>query len=466
MEEQKVRTGPPEKTHLDPEDVLAQDLKHPDTQQILLPGGTVLNEIYIRKIQNMGLEEVALACLLPPADRRLEALELARGLPFEYALYLEGKRVLEDLNDCIRPQVLPEQREHVWQRALSYVGRMVELLLSRNLDQFVDYRIYDAYRHSHPLNTATLSILIAQAARIGRDRLVEIGMAGLLADIGKSRVPFHVLTKPGKLEPQELVHARAHVDHSRALVEMFRWAAGDVVHVAQHHHERYDGSGYPKQLQGRSIGEFARIVGLADAYDAMLSDVPYRARMEPAVAFRLVTTSAAFDPMVIACFKRRVSPYPRGMQVRLSNGKEGVVCRATADNPFRPAVIVDADEVDLATDQSLRITGQFVPRRYHRTAVMLPVRVLGGGMLERQGLAINISLAGICVESEQVPPQGEPLAVILPVLGGNQQVNLTGFLTWVRHGEAEGERTTYGLSITPTTPEDKTLLVDLILGLP
>lgn len=440
-------------------------MKHPATQQILLPAGTVLSESYIRKIQNMGLEEVALSCTKPPADRRLEALELSRGLPFEYALYLEGKRVIDDLHDCIRPHVLPEQREHVWSRALAYVGRLVDMLCARNLEQYVDYRVYDAYRHSHPVNTAILSILTAQAARIGRERLVEIGMAGLLADIGKARVPFQVINKPSRLEGEELKLARGHVEHSRAIVEMFRWAAGDVVHVAQHHHERYDGSGYPKGLAGRSIGEFARIVGLADAYDAMLSDVPYRQRMEPAVAYRLVTTSAAFDPQVVAAFKRRVSPYPRGMQVRLSNGKEGVVCRVAADNPFRPAVIVDADEVDLAQDQTLRITGQFVPRRYHRTSVMLPVRILGGGVMERQGLAINISLAGLCVESEQVPPQGEPLAVILPVLGSSQQVNLTGYLTWVRHGEGS-ERTAYGLSIVPTTPEDKTLLVDLILGLP
>ncbi len=457
--------GAQPKRGLDPDDVLIQDLKHPESQQILLPAGTVLTDSYIRKIINLDLVEAALACLQKSQDLRLEALQLARGLPFEYALYLEGKRVVEDLLDVVHPNTLPEQRDHIWNKAMTYVGRMVDTLLARDLNIFVDYRIYDAYRHAHPLNTATISILIAQAARVSRPRLVEIGLSALLADLGKTRVPFQILNKPGRLEPEELVQARGHVLHSKAIAESFRWAAGDIIHVALHHHERYDGSGYPKQLSGRSIGEFARIVGMADAYDAMISDVPYRPRMEPAVAYRLVTTTGAFDPQVIAAFKKRITPYPLGLQVRLNNGKEGIVFRNYADNPFRPSLIVGDDEVDLAKEPGVRITGQLVPRRYHRTSVMLPVRIRPSVAPECAGVAVNISLAGLCIESEQIPPGSEALAVTLPVLGRDATVNLEGHLTWVRHA-SDTERTTYGLSIVPLTPEDRTLLVDLILGLP
>lgn len=453
------------KLTLDPDDVLIQDLKHPESQQILLPAGTVLTDSYIRKILNLGLLGAALQCLQKPPDLRLEALELSRGLPFPYALYLEGKRVVEDLLEAVGPGILPEQRDHVWNKAMAYVGRMVDSLLSRDLDQYVDYRIYDAYRHSHPINTATLSILIAQAARIGRQRLVEIGMSGLLADLGKAKVPSGILAKPGKLDPEELAQARGHVAHSKTLVESFRWAAGDVVHVALHHHERYDGSGYPKQLSGRSIGEFARIVGLADAYDAMISDVPYRPRMEPAVAYRLITTGSAFDPLVVAAFKKRVTPYPLGLQIRLNDGREGIVFRNSPAHPFRPSLVVGDAEVDLAAEPALRIIGQIVPRRYHRTSVMLPVRIRPRSAPECTGTAINISLAGLCVEGDAVPPGAEALSVSLPVLGRDATVNLQGHLTWVRSG-ADDERTAYGLSIMPLTPEDRTALVDLILGLP
>jgi HD-GYP domain-containing protein (c-di-GMP phosphodiesterase class II) len=452
------------KNTLDVDDVFLQDFKHPETQQILLPAQTVLTEAYIRKILNMGMMAAALECLKPPPDHRLEALELSRGLPFDYALYLEGKRVVEDLYECTKPHILPEQREHVWTRATRWVTRLVDQLLQRDLDLFTDFRIYDAYRHSHPINTTILSILIGQAARIGKARLVEIGLSGLMADIGKARVSFAILNKPGKLDQTELAEARAHVGHSKAVVELFRWAAGDILNVAFHHHERYDGSGYPRQQQGRQIGEFARMVGLADAFDAMVSDVVYRPRMEPAVVYRLLTTSSAFDPTVIEAFKKRVAPYPRGLQVKLNNGQEGVVSKVQPDNPFRPVLIVEDYLVDLAADPTLRITGQHVPRRYHRTSVMLPVKVRSAGGNELTGMAINISLAGLCVESEAIPIQGDTLTVTLPVLGRDQQVSLIAFLAWVRHGE--GERTTYGLSITPNSAEDRELLVDLILGLP
>ncbi|MBM3274956.1 MAG: PilZ domain-containing protein [Candidatus Sericytochromatia bacterium] len=452
------------KTSLEVDDVFLQDFKHPETQQILLPAQSVLTETYIRKILQMVLAAAALECLKPPPDHRLEAIELSRGLPFDYALYLEGKRVVEDLYECAKPHILPEQREHVWTRATRRVGRQVDQLLQRDLDLYTDFRIYDAYRHSHPINTAILAILIGQAARVAKARLVELGLSGLMADIGKARVPFAILNKPGKLDQAELAEARAHVGHSKAVVELFRWAAGDILNVAFHHHERYDGSGYPKQQQGRQIGEFARMVGLADAFDAMVADVVYRPRMEAAVVYRLLTTSSAFDPAVIEAFKKRVTPYPRGLQVKPNNGQEGVVSKVQPDNPFRPVLIVEDFLVDLASDSSLRITGQHVPRRCHRTSVMLPVRVRSAGGNEMSGMAINISLAGLCVESESIPVQGDTLTVTLPVLGRDEHVSLTAFLAWVRHGE--GERTTYGLSITPNSAEDRELLVDLILGLP
>jgi hypothetical protein len=214
-----VATG--KKVTLALDDLLLQDLKHPDTQQILLPAGTLLTEAFIKKILKLGLQDATLACLKPPLDRWIEALELSRGLPFDYAVFLEGKRIVEDLTDSVRKNALQEQREHVWMRASAWVGRMVELLLARDLDSYVDFRIYDAYRHSHPLNTAILSILIGEGLRMKRDRLVEIGMSGLMADIGKVRMPFGILNKPGRLTPEEFLEAQGHVEHSKAIVESF-----------------------------------------------------------------------------------------------------------------------------------------------------------------------------------------------------------------------------------------------------
>jgi HD-GYP domain-containing protein (c-di-GMP phosphodiesterase class II) len=125
----------------------------------------------------------------------------------------------------------------------------------------------------------------------------ELALAGRLHDIGKVAIRTEVLNKPGSLEDDEWVHIRTHpVVGERILSPIVRLSR--VIDAIRHHHERFDGTGYPDNLTGNNIPEGARILAIADAYDAMTSNRPYRRAFDPARAAKEIKAQAGqqFDP--------------------------------------------------------------------------------------------------------------------------------------------------------------------------
>lgn len=436
---------------------------NPQSRQILLPGGTVLTESFIKKINSLGLAEEALRCVVRDFDaKRHAANEADRGLPFEYALYVEGKEAVRVLLDLAARQEAPQAEfDAAWERVTGYADHLLEKLESLDLEAFPDLRIYDHYMHAHPLNTATLSVLLGRALRLARSHLREIALAALFADMGKARLPHAILYKPEKLSESELSWARTHAAMSAEFAERFRWTQGIIRVVATSHHERWNGSGYPKGLAGRAIAEETSIIGLADAYDAMISDVPYRKRMEPAIAYRLVSAGNQFDPIVLDAFRKAVTPYPKGTSVKLSNGLEAQVARVRIDNPYRPVVEVAGIPVDLETDQQVRIVAHLIPRRFHRQVVTFEAEVSNPGGATIRGIAMDVSLGGVCIEAATAPPQGEDLFVRL-ILQERGEVTLVGHLLWVR--QAGGGKSVFALSAVPASDSDRERLMDVLLG--
>lgn len=451
--------APEVKRLLEPGDRLQRDLLDPVSRQILLPGGTPLTKGFIRKITALGLVEDALRCVVRDFDaRRQAAADAARGVPFEYALYVEGKETVRALLDAVVKPELPEQeRREVWKQATSFVSTMLDKMGMLPLEECPDLRVYDIYMHSHPLNTAILASTVGLGLQYPRQRLHELALAALFSDLGKARLPSVLLYKPGKLSESELERVRKHVEISADFAGRFRWAHGIVSHVAASHHERWNGTGYPRGLAGRAITEEISIVGIVDAYDAMISDVPYRKRMEPAIAYRLVTTGDHFDPAIVEAFKRRVVPYPRGTSVKLSTGVEARVLRVPPDNPYRPLVDADGKLVDLAKDPSVRVVSHLIPRRFMRQKVHFEVVVTNPGGLRIAGRAVDLSLGGVCIEAAEAPPLGEGLVVQLVAA----EVALVGYVLWIRHGEAG--KLVFALSAIPASDPDRERLMDVLL---
>jgi HD-GYP domain-containing protein (c-di-GMP phosphodiesterase class II) len=155
----------------------------------------------------------------------------------------------------------------------------------------------------HAERVTALALRIAEALRAGGARIDAIRTGGPLHDIGKLAVDAAILRKPGALAPEELEEIRTHPLHGARMLERDE-AAQPGLGCVLHHHERWDGTGYPHGLAGDEIPIEARILAVADAYDAMTSDRPYRAALEHDQAVAEVERCAGtqFDPQVARAF--------------------------------------------------------------------------------------------------------------------------------------------------------------------
>ncbi len=148
---------------------------------------------------------------------------------------------------------------------------------------------HDYYTYTHSLHVAVYAVALAQAAGIdAHDALAAIGRGGLMHDCGKCRLPHAVLNKNGPLSRDEWELMKQHPEHGRAILGETGWRDPLVEEVVHAHHERLNGSGYPRGLVGRSIPEAARIAAICDAYDAMTTDRSYHRARRPVDALRVI----------------------------------------------------------------------------------------------------------------------------------------------------------------------------------
>ncbi|HPR64416.1 MAG TPA: response regulator [Thermoanaerobaculia bacterium] len=168
----------------------------------------------------------------------------------------------------------------------------------------------DPYTRGHSDRVAQLSVELAMMLNLSNEDLRLLSMAGKLHDIGKIGVPEKLLNKPGRLTGAELETIMTHPAQGQLICKQLK-TVQSILPIIRHHHERFDGSGYPDGLVGDEIPYLARILGMADAYDAMTSDRPYRAPMEVSQALAVLedeTSSGKWDPRIFRILTEMVSP--------------------------------------------------------------------------------------------------------------------------------------------------------------
>jgi len=260
-------------------------------------------------------------------------------------IYFKAIGLVKEIMEGVKSQRLINIRKakHLMQNAVNSIMQDESALLG-----LANIKNYDEYTFNHSVNVAIYAIALGQRIGLSKKNLSHLGMAGLLHDIGKTKIPGEILNKEEKLSPQEWVMIQSHpVLGAEIVMRVKEW--GDLstrlIDGAFEHHLRYDLSGYPKLARKRNLTLFGKIISLVDFYDALVRPRAYRRFpyvSEKILGFMLEQAGKHFDPALVKVFINMIGIYPLGTLVLLNTNEIGIVVQIQEEPEFidRPKVCV------------------------------------------------------------------------------------------------------------------------------
>jgi putative nucleotidyltransferase with HDIG domain len=236
----------------------------------------------------------------------------------------------------------------------------------------------DDYSYMHSVAVCALMVALGRELGFDEEQCRTAGTAGLLHDVGKALMPLDILNKPGKLTDDEFDVMRSHPARGYEVLQEARGADATAMDVCLHHHERFDGGGYPHKLPNDQLSQLVRMGSICDVYDAITSNRPYKMGWDPADSIgKMASWKGQFDPVVFATFVKSVGIYPTGSLVRLQSDRLAVVIEQNPQALTAPvvrifyslksAMPVSLQRLDLSTGTSDRIAGRELPEKWNFT---------------------------------------------------------------------------------------------------
>lgn len=308
-----------------------------ETGSVLLGAGVELSARYLDRLKSLGIDSIyiedartdGIEPVEPISDKtRRDAVQLVHA-------NIQQAINSQDLRARTTVPMLGDAFRQVFTRILDDLKSMPNVLVN-----LTNIQVMEGYLFHHSVNVAVLAGIIGMAKGYNKQQLTDLGVGALLFDVGMTMLPKELYSFSGSLNEADWKRVNKHAEDGFNLLRSQHDISLLSAHCALQHHERYDGSGYPRGLKGSEIHEYAQIVGIADVFDAMISPRPFRPRYTPseAVEYLFASGNSKFDITLIRQFLGHVAIYPVASTVKLSTGQTGVVVRNDPRAPHRPVV--------------------------------------------------------------------------------------------------------------------------------
>ena len=303
----------------------------------LLKKGVVINERIILRLQQLHTHYLYID------DEISKGIEVEDTVPVivrnrALSTIKKSFQSLNGLSTTNASYVLDNQSKEI-------VSIVDELLLAVTgndelLTVLADAYLFDEYLYQHSFQVTLYSIAIARELGHSAEDLRLIAIGALLHDIGKIMVPKEIITKPGRLTHDEFDTMKMHTRYGFDVLRNLHSISLLVAHCAFQHHERIDGSGYPRGLVDFEIHPFAKIIGVADVFDAVTTNRVYREKMLPSQGLAIVEAGSGtiYDSRIVNALKKAVAHYPNGAILKLSDDRRGIVSKQDIINPMSPRI--------------------------------------------------------------------------------------------------------------------------------
>ncbi len=311
-----------------------------DGENLLVPEKIEIKAKDIKRLERWNITEVQTDGIL--IDRSDVSSDL------DIKVTVNNQKILEIYNKSVHDLdgvfTLIKNNELVNSEEIDTIVTVIHRLLNENSEDLrlitiSEYKTKNLLAQSS-LNCMILSLLIGLQLKMVSHKLLHLAVAALLHDIGMLKIPEKLLSKEGKLSPEELSRIKSHTILSYKLITKTFKYPEEVGRIALFHHERWDGRGYPRGIIGNEIPIASRILSISDAFEAMVRDRPYRDSMIGYKAIKeiLNDNSRRFDASIIKVFIKSMGLYPLGSIVILNNGTIGRVKKIHGESPLRPYI--------------------------------------------------------------------------------------------------------------------------------
>lgn len=335
--------------------------------KMLLAKGTLLSDSLIKRLKNFQVFTIYIE------DEESEGIDVVESIPEELRVesieaITKGLTSIANLSSHtknIQGMMQSDKAIHEMQRIFQNISScLTENRTALNL--LATTKIIDNHLYTHSLNVAIYACQLAIENGLPKSQIEEIGLGALLHDLGKMFIPPEVLNKKERLSDEEFELIKMHSELGFELLRKIHSLPLVISHCALQHHERLDGKGYPRGIKEEEIHPYAKILSVADVFDAVTSQRVYRSAMLPHKGLEVLYSGSGtqFDQNQINLFRGCIAIYPPGLTVKLNDGRTGIVTKYNFTSVGRPIIRIIKDEenlpvqpyeIDLSTSENLTL---------------------------------------------------------------------------------------------------------------